>query len=1035
MARQEVAPVVVQQQQLSVALLRSGQCLESTYAAGDDDVARYFVGIIGDVLRNDMRTLLQEQMPNLLELLEQGELQLKTVQYVQLKKCKILTGHVPAPDGTFQSFLATKIRTSTQGKVREDDRGIKAVVGPDGTIYEHLTKLQSKYSLALDCTIGDNTLSFKYTGTRATLTFTQPCDPRIVTQSIDSRQAWLDQLANSNYWPFMTPPPVQREQSQDLQSSVGSSRSESSKYEFEQSDGFLYVLTKKDKMQVANFYIEQILAIYTSTVSPPIYKVLCHCNGEEIVAMLEPSRYRYSTDVFAAFQSIDCSMFTIDVGPAMLAAYLLSIPHKPPKSKLVTYWGLQTDNMVVLGNGAFDATTGDTMRVNETEWAVWDKIFTDDKVHAYKLEDFPRIVRMPLHCKYTVGYKLINEICPQMFLNNYWPAMTVLAWQIVAMYYPYMQKGEFGGGAGNPVLYITGNHGTGKSSASRMAAAMTGHFGPLASGQTTMAAMLRSATQSTLPIHYEDPKFSDDVNSWTSRFGGIVRTFFDGSERMVCGKTDTPRGTFAVSTNEPMPCADDTALWSRVIYVQFHSLVGDPPAASLYSDFTQACMLHSTLMPEYFTLARPTDGFDTCAINDFTAFLDEVTCTSRERNNSGWARVGYTMVLLTKLYQGSYEKMHELLEYVARSCHYQATRMLSSPGLFDRFLTIVLETIARGQSVLYDSDQCVYFHCYRTTILVDEQPTLCLRLDWWAKYLKSKKLLDATAVQLRDARPKEHTQMRSDVPFYDVQLSPWPPTFDGKPYTEAQMMQASLATPKHCIVISEAFINAFERNKCSSLKNINVVLINSHRADIGMYPFVQAICSGDWFGFDMLETHKLAPFFQTNVANMDELNNDIVLEHAEQQLPRVEYCTSIGYIAKVFKISGYNEDELFPCFKTAHFTYKYSETDDTPESPTKRQCTAVRVRGGARPRAPRRAPGDDTLPTRPPPTPVTVRAPMTPVTHRAPQAEKENRSPNLSESALDHVAELLTNDELPELQISMDDLEAAMEFENYAGWS
>ena len=92
MARQEVAPVVVPQQQLSVALMRSGQCLESTYAVGDDDVARYFIGIIGDVLRNDMRTLLQEQMPNFLELLEQGELQLKAVQYVQLKKCKILAG-------------------------------------------------------------------------------------------------------------------------------------------------------------------------------------------------------------------------------------------------------------------------------------------------------------------------------------------------------------------------------------------------------------------------------------------------------------------------------------------------------------------------------------------------------------------------------------------------------------------------------------------------------------------------------------------------------------------------------------------------------------------------------------------------------------------------------------------------------------------------------------------------------------------------------------------------------------------------------
>ena len=44
--------------------------------------------------------------------------------------------------------------------------------------------------------------------------------------------------------------------------------------------------------------------------------------------------------------------------PAMLAAYLLSIPNKPPISKLITYWGLQTDDVFMLANGAFDAATG-----------------------------------------------------------------------------------------------------------------------------------------------------------------------------------------------------------------------------------------------------------------------------------------------------------------------------------------------------------------------------------------------------------------------------------------------------------------------------------------------------------------------------------------------------------------------------------------------------------------------------------------------------------------------------------------------------
>ena len=1041
MARQEVASMPMAQDELSIALLRSGQCLDNVSYTVADDAAQFFLGIFGDVLRNELHHLLQEQMPALLELVERGELQVTSVQYTQLKKCKILDEHrPPTPDGTFHCFSVKKIRTSMHGKSREDERGIRVVMGPDGSIYEHQTKLQSKYSFVLDCKAGACTLNFRYTGTRAGVTFTQPCDPRIVSIAIESKNPWMDRLAHAGFWPFMmTAAP--REQSQDAQSSTGSSRSEMSKYEFEQSDGCLFLVGKKDRTKIANFYITQILAVYTSVTTPPIYKVLCLCgaDSEEIVAMLEPSRYRYSTDVFAAFQQIDADLFTIDIGPAMLAAYLLSIPNKPAKSKLITYWGVQTDGVVILGNRAFDTSSGELMSIDETTWAVWDKTFIDDKVNAYKLEDFPRIVPMPLHCKYTVGYKLFNEISSEMFLNNYWPAVTVLAWQIVAMFYPYMQKGEFGGGAGNPVLYITGNHGTGKSSAAKMAAALTGHFGPLASGQTTMAAMLRKASMSTLPTHYEDPKFTEHEASWTQRFGSTVRTFFDGSERMVCGKTDTPRSSFAISTNEPMPCSDDTALWSRVIYVRFTDLEGEQPATGLYNDFTNAIALHSALMPEYFTLVRP-GGFDLCAINDFTAFLDEVTCKSRERNNSGWARVGYTMVLLTKLYQGSYEKMHELLEFVAKSCHYQATRMLSSPGLFEKFLSIVLETIARGQSVLYDSDQCVYFHCYRTTITVGDKPVLCLRLDWWAKYLKSKKLLEATAVQLRDARPREHSEMRSDVPFYSVSNSPWPPTYDGKPYTEAQMEEAALTESKPCLVISEAFINSFERAKVATMQDINLVLVDSHRADIGSYPFVQSICSGDWFGFDTLDSHKLAPFFKTNTALMDELDSDIVREHAEQQLPRVEYCTSIGYMSKVFKVNGYSADELEPCLQKAHFKFKYLDIELTsPTTSPKRLCTALRARGGARHRAPPRSPGNNTLPARPTSTPIAV--------HR----EKENASPNprtLSETEVDHNAEVLASfDGLAEIDavnlfdilddecgITADDMAAAAAFDDYSEW-
>ena len=1043
MAKLVVLSTPVPQDGFSMTLVRSGQCIDGTRYAMADDMASFFSGIVGDVVRNELRAWLEEQMPLLLDEVERGELQPMFAQYAQLKRCKIIEPideqvAMPTPDGTFQHFDVKKIRVASS-KTKENQCGLQVIMGPDGTLYEPQTKLQAKYSFDLECKTSQRTISFRYQlrPYAMLVTCTQPVDPRIITQVIDCKSQtcmWIENLTHVDFWPSVQRSAAASSQQSDAQSTSTHSQS-LSKFEFEQSEGRLFLVRKKSNEMIANFYITQILAIYTNASTPPIYKVLCICDEREITAVLEPARFRCAMDVFAAFQQVDASLFTIDFLPAMLAAYLLSIPNKPPVSKLITYWGLQTDDVFMLANGAFDATSGLAV---ETAWSVWDRTFTEDKVTAIRLDDFPRIVPMPVHVKYTVGYTLVNQICAQVFLNNYWPAMTVLAWQVVAMYYPYMQKGEFGGGAGNPVLYITGSHGTGKSSAAKMAAALTGHFGSLASGQTTMPAMMRKASTSTLPTHYEDPKFSEHEASWTQRFGSVVRTYYDGSERMVAGKIDTPRSSFAISTNEPMPCADDTALWSRVIYVLFDELKGEPPASNLYGDFISAIKLHSALMPEYFTLARSPDGFDLCAINDFTAFLDEVTCKSRERNNSGWARVGYMMVLLTKVYQGSFEKMHELLEFVAKSCHYQATRMLSSPSIFDKFLTIVLETIARGQSILFDSDQCVYFHCYRTTITIGDEPVLALRLDWWVKYLKTKKLLDVTAVQLRDARPKEHSEMRIDVPFYDVQTSPWPPAFDGKPYTEVQMMEAALATPKPCLVISEAFIHAFERKKHVALKDINTVVVTSHRGDIGMYPFVQAVCSGDWFGFDALDKHALAPFFMTNVALMDDIRPNITRLHAEQALPRVDYCTSMSYMSKVFTVDGYCADDLPPCLRVPHFKFKYindtNTDDDDLESPTKKQCGSgvLRTRGGARPRAPRRAPGDNVLPNRPALTPVRM------------VLEKENVEPNAhSESELDHMAEVLVApieaeislDDLIDTGISLDDLIAAAEFETYSGWS
>lgn len=193
-------------------------------------------------------------------------------------------------------------------------------------------------------------------------------------------------------------------------------------------------------MRVANFVIKKVYARFVSQTAQPVYKVGCEFEGDEKLAMLELSIYKNYVEVFGAFQMADADLMTFGMSPEMLSEYVHGLPDKPNKSKLVTSWGLQKDGLFIMANAAFDTAIGLLLRIEQTEWAVWAKTFTADPVHAIPEEAFPRMVFMPLHCKYAVGFKLINEICPQMFLNNYWPALAVLAGQILGMYYPFLQR-------------------------------------------------------------------------------------------------------------------------------------------------------------------------------------------------------------------------------------------------------------------------------------------------------------------------------------------------------------------------------------------------------------------------------------------------------------------------------------------------------------------------------------------------------------------------------------------------------------------
>ena len=244
-------------------------------------------------MRNELRAWLQEQMPLLLDEVERGELQPVFAQYAQLKRCKIIEPideqvAMPTPDGTFQHFDVKKIRMASS-KTKENPCGLQVIMGPDGTLYEPQSKLQAKYSFDLECKTSQCTISFRYQlrPYAMLVTCTQPVDPRIVTQVIECKTQtcmWMENLTHVDFWPSVQRSAVASSQQSDAQSTSTHSQT-LSKFEFEQSEGRLYVERKKSNEMIANFYITQILAIYTNASTPPIYKVLCICDEHE------PARY------------------------------------------------------------------------------------------------------------------------------------------------------------------------------------------------------------------------------------------------------------------------------------------------------------------------------------------------------------------------------------------------------------------------------------------------------------------------------------------------------------------------------------------------------------------------------------------------------------------------------------------------------------------------------------------------------------------------------------------------------------------------
>jgi len=183
------------QSQFCKELVKAGQCLEGVDYEPDEDNVEYFEHLVGEQLLvlPYVRSLLVENMPVLLDEVGDGDLAIESIAYAQLKPVRSVIGtDLPIADGTFQTFTAPGIRTSSS-KTKKSELGIKVVMGPGGGLYEPQTKTQAKYTFALNCRTSSCTMTFKIKcGAQAMraleLIFRQfAADPREVVYQLECR--------------------------------------------------------------------------------------------------------------------------------------------------------------------------------------------------------------------------------------------------------------------------------------------------------------------------------------------------------------------------------------------------------------------------------------------------------------------------------------------------------------------------------------------------------------------------------------------------------------------------------------------------------------------------------------------------------------------------------------------------------------------------------------------------------------------------------------------------------------------------------
>ena len=394
-------------------------------------------------------------------------------------------------------------------------------------------------------------------------------------------------------------------------------------------------------------------------------------------------------------------------------------------------------------------------------------------------------------------------------------------------------------------------------------------------------------------------KFVDDVVPTKGRSGPeskdlaeIVRGFFDGTGRMVCGKPACdPQSPLAFSSNGAVNVLDKP-FQSRLISIMFEALSGLDDDAIEDPDYSLLRRLMCVVLPDIELIGKYNGTIDVEAIIDCASWLSQVQCVKRYRPVNNSAKLMHMYLNMMRVACARVDDFKEFLRWIVNDVTRAICDLNKHGGLLDQFLLAVIqvrETVG-GNLLGPNPDRVIFWHNLRTDASPDSFPVMPNQVcddensssntGWWAirvgpvthviKTVLGQSFDQAEIYKVAKKNPDVIERSKS-IYFADI-YKMWPlqqtriddssGTMVNIPLAEHELLECNMSK-EQCLMVKGSYIKRLmdslngSRSADKEYKSIVVVSCNK---TVGRYNLFESVLNGSWFGFRGLAQSSFGQF-------------------------------------------------------------------------------------------------------------------------------------------------------------------------------